>query len=335
MYILCYNRKSDGGILMDFKTISELKEGNKIDGFFIIKSMECRTSTNGKKYIDFTLGDKTGEINAKLWEYSEGDETAYIENCLIKVRAGVVLWQNNLQLKIDKIRLAVSEDGVNVQDYVQAAPYEPEFMYNEIMKFVDKIKNEDIKNIVTIILDESGEKLMHYPAAKKNHHSIRSGLLYHILTMLKSGEKLCEIYTFINTDLLYAGVILHDIAKLEEMDASPLGIVKEYTVEGQLLGHIIQGIKMVEMAAEGVGADKEVTMLLEHMILSHHYEPEYGSPVKPLLPEAELLHHLDIIDARMYDMRKAMEETDRGSFSDKIWSLDSRKIYKTNIEYDK
>ena len=319
---------------MEFKTISELKEGNKIDGFFIIKAVECRTSTNGKKYIDFTLGDKTGEINAKLWEYAEGDELIYVENKLIKVRAGVVLWQNNLQLKIDKIRIAINEDGVNVEDYVQSAPYEPEFMYNEILKYVDRIKNEDIKNIVTIILDESGEKLMHYPAAKKNHHSIRSGLLYHILTMLKSGEKLSEIYKFINTDLLYAGVILHDIAKIQEMDASPLGIVKEYTVEGQLLGHIIQGVKMVEMAAEGVGADREVTMLLEHMILSHHYEPEYGSPIKPLLPEAELLHHLDIIDARMYDMRKAMEETDKGSFSDKIWSLDSRKVYKAIVEYD-
>lgn len=319
---------------MEFKTIIELKEGNKIDGFFIIKSVECRTSTNGKKYIDFTLGDKTGEINGKLWEYSEGDELVYVENKLIKVRAGVVLWQNNLQLKIDKIRIAIDEDGVNVEDYVQSAPYEPEFMYNEILKYVDRIKNEDIKNIVTIILDESGEKLMHYPAAKKNHHSIRSGLLYHILTMLKSGEKLSEIYNFINTDLLYAGVILHDIAKIQEMDASPLGIVKEYTVEGQLLGHIIQGVKMVEMAAEGVGADREVTMILEHMILSHHYEPEYGSPIKPLLPEAELLHHLDIIDARMYDMRKAMEETDKGSFSDKIWSLDSRKVYKAIVEYD-
>lgn len=316
---------------MEFKKINELEANEKIDGFFLIRAADLKTSSNGKKYMDFTLGDKTGEINAKLWEYTEGDEERYLQNMLIKVRGLVSLWQNSLQLKIERIREVIDEDKVNIEDFVPVAPLEADFMYNEIISYVSNMNNQDIKNIVNLIIDKNKEKLMHYPAAMKNHHAVKSGLLYHVLTMLRAGEKLCEIYTYLNKDLLYGGIILHDMAKLEEMNASKLGIVSEYTVEGQLLGHIIQGVKNLEIAAEAVGAGKEVTMMLQHMILSHHYEPEYGSPVKPMFPEAELLHHLDIIDARMYDMNRVLGETNVGSFSDRIFSLENRKLYKGAI----
>lgn len=313
------------------KHIAEFEVNDKIDGFFIIKSAECRTASNSKKYLDFTISDKTGDINAKYWNYNEGDEGIYTPNTLIKVRGSVAVWQGNMQFKIDRIRLTNKHDKVDVADFVPAAPYSAEEMYEEMLKYILKIENDDIRKIVETIIDEKGEKIMHYPAAKKNHHAVRSGLLYHTTTMLKAGEKLSEIYTFINTDLLYGGIILHDMAKIEEMDASELGIVSDYTVEGQLLGHIIEGIKRIESAAEKVGADKEVTMLLQHMILSHHYEAEYGSPKKPMIPEAQLLHYLDILDASLYDMHKALSETKEGEFSSSIYSLDKRRIYKTKI----
>lgn len=317
---------------MEFKKINEFQAGEKIDGFFLVKSVELKTSSNGKKYMDFTLGDKTGEINSKLWELEEGDEEKYSANMLIKVRGAVSMWMNSLQLKIERLRETVPSDEVKIDDFVPVAPLEPEYMYDEIFKFIDNMKNDDIKNIVSIIIKEKQDKLMHYPAAKKNHHAVKSGLLYHILTMLRAGEKLCEIYTFINKDLLYAGVLLHDMSKLEEMDASELGIVSDYTIEGQLLGHITQGIKKVELVAEKVGANREIVMLLQHMILSHHYEPEFGSPVRPMFPEAELLHHLDIIDARMYDMKRVAGETAKGNFSERVYSLENRKIYKPEID---
>jgi 3'-5' exoribonuclease len=318
---------------MELKKINEFQSGDRIEGFFIVKSMELKTSSNNKKYLDFNLGDKTGDINAKIWEYAEGDEEKYAENTLVKVRGSISTWQNSLQLKIEKLRETVPSDGVNVEDFVPVAPLDPEFMYREIFSYVEKMENQDMKNIVTIILEEKHDKLMHYPAAKKNHHAIKAGLLYHVLTMLRAGERLTELYTFINKDLLYAGIILHDIEKLDEMEASTLGIVSDYTIEGQLLGHIIQGIKKVETVAEEVGADKEITMMLQHMILSHHYEPEFGSPVRPMFPEAELLHHLDIIDARMYDMKRVTGETEKGSFSDRVYSLEGRKIYKPSAEF--
>jgi 3'-5' exoribonuclease len=310
-------------------TINEFEAGKKIDGFFIVKAADCKTTnSNNKKYLDFVLGDKTGEVNAKLWELSAEDEKTYAVNMLVKVKGTALLWQNSLQLKIEKIRPATEEDNLNIDEFVISAPYKADDMHETILNYVYNMKNEDIKNIVLETLQDNEDKLMHYPAAKKNHHAIRAGLLYHVTTMLKAGEKLCEIYTSLNTDLLYGGVILHDMAKIQEMDASELGIVSEYTVEGQLLGHITQGVKNVEVIGQKVRADKEVVMLLQHMILSHHYEAEYGSPVKPMIPEAEILHYLDIIDARMFDISKATADTKPGEFSDRIWSLENRKIYK-------
>ncbi|MFD3156292.1 3'-5' exoribonuclease YhaM family protein [Haloimpatiens sp. FM7330] len=312
---------------IEFKTISEFQAGKRVDGFFIVKKVECKVSSNNKKYLDFTLGDKTGEINSKLWNITDEDEKFNI-NTLVKVRGIVTEWQNALQFKIERIREVIEEDGVDIADFIPVAPFPAEVMYSEIMKYLSKIKNEDIKNIVEYILDDCGEALMYYPAAKSNHHAVRGGLLYHTTTMLKSAEKLCEIYDFLNTDLLYGGIILHDVAKMEEMASSELGIVSEYTIEGQLLGHIVMGVKKVEMAAEKVGADSEIKMLLEHMILAHHYEPEYGSPKKPMIPEAEMLHRLDDLDAKMYDMRKAVQDIEPGQMSDRIWSLDKRTVYK-------
>lgn len=317
------------------KKINEFNVNDRVDGYFLIKRSECRTSTNNKQYLDIDLGDKTGEINAKYWNLNEGDQENYIPNTLVKIRGLVTSWQNNVQFKIEKIRLTNENDEIEIEDFVPSAPYKSEDMFNDVIRYTDKIKNENIKSIVEYIVDENKVKLMHYPAAKKNHHALKGGLLYHTTTMLKSAEKLSEVYTFLNTDLLFAGVILHDMAKIEEMLSSEFGIVSEYTVEGQLLGHIIQGIKNIEVVANGLGADKETTMLLQHMILSHHYEAEYGSPKKPMIPEAQVLHYLDTLDASMYDMRKALNETKEGEFSDSIFSLDRRRVYKPNFEMKK
>jgi 3'-5' exoribonuclease len=323
----------NGGIILNFKKIKELKSGTKVDSFYIIKSVSNRISSNNKKYLDLTMGDKTGEISAKLWDASDEDGELYNENVLVKVRASVVEWQNNLQLKIDKIRLSTEEDGVKITDFVPSAPDSSEDMYITVLEYIDKIQNEDIKRIVNYILDDAGEKIMNFPAAKKNHHAVRSGLLYHITTMLKAGERLCQVYDFLNTDLVYAGVILHDMAKLEEMKASEIGIVTDYTIEGQLLGHIVMGAEKIRAAGDAIGANKEISMILQHMILAHHYEPEYGSPKKPMLPEAEMLHYLDDMDATMFDMKKAVESVNPGEMSDPVWSLEKRKIY--NSIFDK
>ena len=319
---------------MDTKKIRDLQSGDVVQNFFLIKAADCKTTSNNKSYLDLTLIDQTGEINAKIWDSSDEEKQQYVSNALVKVRGVASEWQNRLQLKIDKIRLAADEDQLNIGDFVPVAPYSPEFMYGEIESYIRKIGNQDMQKIVNSIVTAHKEKLLLYPAAKQNHHAIRSGLMYHIMTMLKMGEKVSEIYPGLNKDLLFAGVILHDIAKVAEMNASELGIVSEYTIEGELLGHIIQGIKMVDQTAAALGADPEVSLLLQHMILSHHYEPDFGSPKRPMIPEAEILHYLDLIDARMYDMQRVLGNVEDGKLSEKVWLLNNRKLYKTTLKND-
>lgn len=316
---------------MDTKNIADFNAGDEVQSFFILRAMNIKTSSNNKKYLDMTLADKSAEINAKLWNVEHGEESLYKAGQLVKVRGTVTLWQNALQFKITKMRLASDEDGVDVADYVPAAPYPAQDMYEEVMSYVERIENQDIKSIVTRIYDMYKEPLMTAPAAKSNHHAVRSGLLYHMLRMLRSAKVLCGVYTNLNADLVYAGVLLHDIEKINEMNADDLGIVSEYTFDGQILGHIIMGIKTIESVAKEVGADRETSMLLQHMVLTHHYEPEYGSPKKPMIPEAEMLHYLDMIDARMYDMNRVYDKMDSGDFSDPVFVLDRRRLYKSNL----
>jgi 3'-5' exoribonuclease len=318
---------------MERKKIIELELGEEIEGFFLIKEILYKTASNSKNYLDMRLSDGTGEINAKLWECSEKEASLYQLFQLVKVRAQVTEWQGKKQLRITRMRRAQESDGLNIEDFVPTAPLKPQKMFELVEAYIEKIANKDIKMIVQVIMEENKEKILYYPAAKTNHHAIRSGLLYHIVRMLELAEKLSEIYPFVNRDLLFAGVILHDIAKIDEMDANPLGMVKDYTAEGQLLGHIVQGIKRVAQVGEQVGADEEISILLQHMILSHHYEPEFGSPKKPMIPEAELLHYIDIIDARMYDMENALMKIEPKQFTERIWVLE-RKLYKAAFDSD-
>lgn len=316
--------------MLEYVNIKDFKVGQRIKGVYLIKNIAVKiTNSNNKKYLDITLSDKTGDINAKLWDLKEDfNNNEFVENTLVCVKGCVLSWQSIMQLKLESISNDFDRENINISDYVKCAPIDSNEMFDELHKIVSSFKNDDIRNILLEILSIKKEKLLYYPAAKSNHHSIKGGLLYHILSMIKLGEKICELYSIVNKELLFAGIILHDIEKTEEMNSSELGIVSTYTVEGQLLSHLIQGITLVDRVSSKVGASSEIRMLLQHMILSHHYEPEYGSPIKPMIIEAELLHYIDVIDARMYDMKKILDGVDEGNFSERIFSLNNRKVYK-------
>lgn len=313
------------------KRVEDLRPGDHIQGFYMVKDVKNKVSANNKPYMDMTLCDKTGEINGKLWEVTDELKAQVKDLSIVKVRAKVNEWLGKAQLRIDKIRVTDAEDAVKVEDFVPSAPFEPTMMYDEIMFYASSIVDTDIKMIVLAILDEYKEPLMYYPAAKSNHHAIRSGLLYHVLRMLRTAEKLSDVYSNVNRDLLYAGVILHDMEKINEMASSELGVVSEYTRDGQLLGHIIMGINHIEKVGRSLNADEEKIRLIQHLILTHHYEPEYGSPKKPMIPEAELLHYIDMIDARMYDMDKVYKTMDAEEFSEPVFVLDRRRLYKSSM----
>lgn len=309
--------------------IKDLKVGEEVTAFYLVKSKNVKTSSANKPYIDFTLQDITGEVNAKLWDAKGDLEALYNPGEIVKVQASVTQWQQSVQLKIIKIRQSEDSDQVDYDNFIPTAPIDAETMYNEILYYIHKMDSADMKKLVLAVLESYKTELLYYPAAKSNHHAIKSGLLYHIIRMLRSAEALSGIYKNINPDLLYAGVILHDMEKINEMDATEAGVVETYTKEGQLLGHIIMGIKRIDRIAEQLNVDSELSLLIQHMILSHHYEPEFGSPKKPLIPEGELLHYIDMIDARMYDMNKALKDMDDEQFTDPVFVLDRRRLYKS------
>ncbi|MDP3386491.1 MAG: HD domain-containing protein [Eubacteriales bacterium] len=313
--------------------ISSLSEGDKVEDFFMIKSTDTKTDKNGNYYLDMVVGDNTGEmICRKFRAISEEIEMISVGD-IFKIKGVVKEYNSNKNLNAVSIEAVMDSDEVNIYDFVSAAPVNPEEMLEIIKGYIKKINNKEIKNIVIEIYKLHKEKLMYYPAAKSNHHSVKSGLLYHMLRMLQSAEALGTVYKNVNMDLLYAGILLHDICKIEEMESNNIGIVSDYTMEGKLLGHIIMGIKLIERTAEKMGIDPEISIMLEHMLLSHHYYADFGSPKKPMFLEAELLHYIDMIDARVYDFENASENVKPGEFSDKIWVLDNRNVY--NSIFDK
>ena len=316
------------------KKISDFKAGEYIQGVFYIKDSEMKTTTTNNKYMNFTFADKTGEVNAKLWDWDEDNVYRFKAGILVKVRGNVVDWQGQLQFKIDFISKVIDSDNIKIDDYIPSAPYSGDAMYKFIINVInEKMTDDDFKKICMYVLEENKDTLLIAPAAKKNHHAVRSGLLYHTTSMLRSAITLSSIYTFLNKNLLYTGVILHDMGKMFEMKQNETGLVNEYTVEGTLLGHIIQGINYIDIIGKALEINPEKVLLIKHMILSHHYIPEHGSPKAPAFPEAEMLHYLDILDARMYDMQQAIESTEVGSFSERIWSLENRSVYKSNCIY--
>lgn len=311
--------------------IKNLRKDQEITDFFMAKTIAVKVGANGKQYLDLVLCDKTGDITGKKWDVSDSEYPALMaieEKSIVKIKGIVTEWAGQLQLRVQRIRVANEQDDQHMIDFVKAAPEKPEDMYDYIVAAAESMEDKDLKNLCMKLLTDNRDKLMYYPAAQKNHHAQLGGLLYHMKRMLMTGQRVCEVYTNLNRDLVSTGVIIHDMEKLNEIESGPDGIATGYSFEGQMLGHIIQGVKSIDRLTLELDFPREKAIMLEHMILAHHYEPEFGSPKKPLFPEAEVLHYLDILDARMFDMHSALEATEAGSFSDRVWTLDNRKLYK-------
>ena len=313
--------------------IKSVEKGQDYVGFLFIKSQMTKTATNGSRYFNMVLNDANfDEIDAKKWDVKPEDEAIFINGKLVKIKGKVQEFNNRLQLIVNKMRLVNENDEISIDDYIETVPVDTDEMIGYINDAIDDFTNKDIKDITQRIFNDHVGFLSYFPAAKKHHHAIKGGLLYHTYSMLRIGKSLAGIYTSINKDLLYAGIILHDIGKINEMVSDENGSVSDYTPEGKLLGHITQEIVDLEIVGKELGTDPECLMLLKHMILSHHYQPEYGSPKKPMFPEAELLHHIDMIDARMYTMDQALGRIEPGTFTEPNWSLDGISLYRRSFE---
>lgn len=313
------------------ENIKTLQEHETAQDFFMIKLAEIKLTKAGKEYLDFVLCDKTGEINGKKWDMEDEDKKLIKQvkvGDLVKVRGSINIWGMEKQLRITKWRKAIPNDNLKQEDYIRAAPENSEKMFRFIFSKAEEIEDSDLRMLSTEILKRNKDKLIYYPAATRNHHALYGGLLYHMKRMLMAGEALCQVYENLDRSLVSAGVILHDMEKLREIEANEMGLAEKYTFEGNMLGHLVLGVRELEKYMTELGFDEEKKIMVEHMILAHHYEPEFGSPKRPMFPEAELLHYLDVLDARMYDMEEVLKDVPSGEFSDKVWILHNRMLYK-------
>ncbi len=312
---------------------ANVRPGDDLQDYFIVKGAQIKIGSTGKQYLDITVGDSSGDLNAKKWDVAPDDrEIRELKNGdIVKIRGTIVEFNGQKQLRIQRIRKATSQDEVEMTDFVKAAPEKPLAMYDALIALAEKMADEDLKRLTVGVMEAHKEQLLYWPAATRNHHAELGGLLWHMKRMAMTGERICEVYDFLNRDLLIAGVLLHDIEKINEIVSNSEGIASDYSKEGQLLGHIVIGVRELEKAGETFGTPREKLVLLEHMILSHHYEPEYGSPKKPAFAEAEVLHYLDIMDARLFTFEEVEKALRPGEFSEKVFSLDNRRIYRGDL----
>lgn len=308
--------------------IKELKENTRIKELFLVGNATKGVTTAGLPYLNLTLQDSTGQIEAKKWEFLEEDSAIFAVGNIVEVVADVLSYRNALQLKVIG-GTPKSMDEIDVSRFVATAPVSSELLWDRLATYLGAIKHADIHLITTSIISDHKEAFGVYPAASRNHHEFASGLLYHVVCMLDLASDLVKRYPSLDADLLYAGIILHDIGKTVELSGP---IIPKYTLEGRLLGHISIAQAWIQETAKQLKIEGEVVTLLQHMVLSHHGKPEFGSPQVPQLKEAEILHYIDNIDARMFMMDKALENINKGEFTPRVWSLEDRSFYKPNYK---
>lgn len=297
------------------------------DGFWLIKTIDKKVNVKGAPYLDMMLCNKEGEIPAKLWDYNELIHGEYTPGEVIKVRGSVTQFNGNDQLRVDKIRHVEANDGINISDFVPTADYSGEMMLGEIMNIIADVEDDELQRLTYALVKDCENELLHWPAAFKLHHAIRGGLLYHTLSILRLCEGVCRIYPSVDRDLLMCGAIVHDLCKIEEFNLSSAGLVTGYSVKGELIGHLVMGAMKIEKKAQELGIKGDKAMLLQHMVISHHGEPEFGASVRPMFLEAEILSQLDKLDATIYEINEAVSGVNEGEFTQRMWALDNRKLY--------
>lgn len=309
--------------------ITTLQPGEAVDHTLFIKQSIKGVTTVGKPFMTLILQDKSGDIEAKLWDTNEEHERMYPAETIVHVGGEIHEYRGKNQLRIKSIRVVGPEEGVSISELVPSSTIPKEDLYDELTQFFFEIRNANIARITRYIMKEFKEDILVYPAATKNHHDYVSGLLDHMVSMLRLGKAICDLYPTLNRDLVYAGIMLHDIGKVRELSGP---IATSYTVEGNLLGHISIMVTEVAKAAVALSIEGEEVMLLQHLVLSHHGQEEWGSPKRPMIQEAEILHYIDNIDAKMNMLTRVLNKTQPGQFSERVFALDNRAFYKPTID---
>jgi 3'-5' exoribonuclease len=308
--------------------IKDLKKGLILsDEIFLITSAEKAEDKFGKPYYKISLGDKTGRLDSKIWSdtLNKLDEKILKAGNLLRISGKVDEYKGAFQINI--MSASKVEDESKLEEFLESSMYSADEMMKDLIRSIETIEDTNIKNILTKIIndDDVNRRLKYWPAANTVHHSFRSGLLQHISEMLEISKSLKRFYPEVNFDLLTAGIILHDIGKIYELDGSDLAV--PYTKMGTLLGHIVISLKIFEDFG-GKDLPEDTYLHIAHLILSHHGTQMYGSPVVPATVEAVMLTHIDNLSAKARTADSAKKEIPDGEeFSRRnIW-LENAKIW--------
>ena len=291
------------------KFIKELKEGDRVFDIYLCKHKQEAVTKNGKPYESVILQDKTGTIDAKVWEPNNPGIGDYDDLDYIEVYGDVTNFQGQLQISVKRIRVC-HEGEYNPSDYLPVSSKGIDTMYNELKTLIGSIKNTYLQQLLQdLFIDDAdfAKKFCNSSAAKTVHHGFVGGLLEHTLSVTKLCDYYCSAYPILQRDLLLTAAMCHDIGKVKEISAFP---VNDYTDDGQLLGHIVMGAQMVgERAAKIDGFPHNLLAELQHCILAHHGEYEFGSPKKPAIMEAVALNFADNTDAKLQTFTELMDNT--------------------------
>lgn len=291
--------------------------------FALIKELLEKKDKNGNGYLDLiVIGSDKKEYPAKIWRFDNNGEFA--QNDVIEIDYTVDNYKGKTQLTITSIKKAPDE---MIKEFVPSSQHDGKAVFASLLSKVNCFNDEILKKIVSTIMLNLRSELEVYPAAYRLHHAIVGGLMLHTASIVEMAERICEVYPNVNRELLLSGAILHDVAKTFEMETGKSGLCSSYSVGGELIGHLVKGAMFVEETAKKLGIDDERVILLEHMILSHHGVPEFGSPVYPMFLEAEILSTLDSLDAKIYEINNAASGVNPGEFTDRQWALDNRKLF--------
>lgn len=311
------------------KRIEDLEDGFRGTITVLLLQVNKGVTAKGAPYLSFQFQDKTGRMDAKYWNVNEELLHVYEPGMIVNVQGDVLCHQKQLQFRVNKLEV-LDKNDLDINDFVKSGSISKEELKKSVYEKLSEIKNKTIHKIVLEMVKDYEKDFFDYPAATKNHHDFAGGLATHVVGMLDLASHLCKQYPLLNKDVLFGGVILHDLGKLIELSGA---LVSEYTTQGKLLGHIsIMQAMVYEKAKELHLETEEEVLLLRHMILSHHGQYEYGSPVLPMLPEAEILYLIDNIDARMNTIEKALSSVQEGEFTPRVFALENRSFYKQKLK---
>jgi 3'-5' exoribonuclease len=309
-------------------------EGKVFDSYFLLLTRQQRSTKTNKPYLNLVLGDKTGQLEARVWDPADPRIAKDFDaGDIVKVRGACSRYEERLQAKIDQLRLA-QPDEVEKSDLLPATGYDVNDLWRQLGNFIEDMSNPDLKALLTAMLSDPAiaKAYREAPAARQLHHAWLGGLLEHVVSLLRLADRVAAHYPMLDRDLLLTGVVLHDIGKIRELSWDT-GF--DYTIEGVLLGHIQMGVDLVEKTIEKLPhfPDRLRTLVL-HLILSHHGKLEFGSPKLPMIPEALALNFIDDLDAKMQAVMSEFDKSAReGKGSDeltgRVWSLDNRQLLNT------